>query len=106
MSKTYKHIAKYKQKEYWLNSPNSLALQYTEWIQTGEDIIISWQHRAPQKVEKEPYPWFSFHTECRRKKPVERQLWRKYRHKVKSLVKKGEYDLLPLKPEDSSWIIW
>jgi hypothetical protein len=104
MSKTYKHIAKYKQREYWHNYPSTLQLRRD--VDDEGNVYSWWSRVALPRVEKEPYPWYWHGVDDKSKQAVEKQLQRRFRHKVKRLIHKGEYDNLPMKPEDSAWILW
>lgn len=84
MSKTYKHQLKYKHKVYqrdsWFTSPKDI----------NEPDDIHWGYWADDKS----------------KQFIEKMLQRKFRHKVKRMIHQGDFDNLPLKPEDSAWILW
>lgn len=93
MSKTYKHINKYKLQEYWRN--------HTWWRPDGSPLP-----KDPNEPERGVWGFKYF---CGRR---DARSWynisnRKCRRQVKALLRQGKYtEAKYLKPENVDWNIW
>lgn len=87
MSRTYKHILKYKVKHYnWCQYPYAQALRNT----LARNFIT----------------YDLNFCETRRKRKIENTLQKSFRQKIKRKLQKGDYDTLLRRQERSAWYVW
>lgn len=101
MSKTYKHMRRYKAKHYYENEPseylwigpfrlflghNKKDLNEPDWHR-----LYRFGHSHSNHNNQEKY-WFTWSN-------------RKFRRLSKKLIRQGRYDELPHKPENVDWSI-
>ena len=107
MSKTWRHIWKYRAKDYWKKE-----IRHPEYkIQFHNDYILEihgWVEEPKDRSFWMPEFAYSCFNIDRRTKWVKKLFWHKFRHKWKKVLHCQDWDRmekLSPKPDDHAWFI-